>query len=43
MGTRVLKGQVKEEVFARFGNEPDTAQQAYLQFIIEGVDQGRRP
>lgn len=43
MGKCVLKGQVEDEVFAHFGNGPDTARQAYIQFIIEGVDQGRRP
>ncbi|MDH3348766.1 MAG: transposase, partial [Desulfobulbaceae bacterium] len=43
MGKHILNGQVKEEVLARFGKNQRSALDAYLQFITEGVDQGRRP
>ncbi|MDH3347957.1 MAG: hypothetical protein OEM02_07640 [Desulfobulbaceae bacterium] len=33
MGKHMLNGQVKEEVFARFGWRPSSALQPYLRFI----------
>ncbi len=42
MGKRTLKGQMVDEVLVRFGKEQNTARPIYLQFIIDGVSQGRR-
>lgn len=43
MGTRNLEGQVVDEVMARFGKNPDKARALYLDFITDGMQQGRRP
>ncbi|MFO7761607.1 MAG: transposase [Thermodesulfobacteriota bacterium] len=43
MGGQTLEGQVVDEVLARFGRTPEKARSKYLEFITDGLEQGRRP